>query len=54
MNLYFTTKLNKEQLIKLSDIVSDAGLVALASVVLPAVLDKFDLSRVTLGLFATV
>lgn len=43
-------KLNSEQLDKVSDIVSDVGLIALATVVLPALLDKFDIGKVILGL----
>lgn len=43
-------KLNRDQLVKLSDISSDIGLVALASVALPAVFDKVDLVRVIFGL----
>ncbi|MBI3559888.1 hypothetical protein HY087_02065 [Candidatus Gottesmanbacteria bacterium] len=42
-------RLTKHRLDKLSDIASDVGLVSLASVVLPAVLDKFDLTQVILG-----
>jgi hypothetical protein len=47
-------KLRRRQLDQLSDIASDVGLVALASVVLPAVLDKFDPIEVGLGLLATI
>lgn len=43
-------KLNDDQINKLSDIFSDIGLVALASVALPAVFDKVDLNRVISGL----
>lgn len=46
-------KLNKHQLEKLSDIASDVALVSLASVVLPAILDKFNIILVVLGLLAT-
>lgn len=46
--------LKDSQLEKLSDIASDIGLVALASVVLPAVFDKFNLTRVVLGLVAAI
>lgn len=52
--MLFIVKLKKRQLDKLSDIASDVGLVALAVVVIPAVLDKFDLVKVVLGLSATV
>lgn len=51
--MLFIPKINKDQKIKLSDIISDIGLVALASVVLPSVFDKYDLARVVLGLTAT-
>lgn len=45
-------RLTKRRFDKLSDIASDIGLVALASVVLPAVLDKIDAGRVVSGLAA--
>lgn len=41
--------LSDEQLTKLSDISSDLGVVAVASVVLPALLDKFKLLPILLG-----
>lgn len=40
----------RKQLGKVSDIFSDLGLVSIASVVLPAALDKIDTIRVVLGL----
>lgn len=46
-------RLSKPRLDKLSDICSDVALVALASVVLPAVFDRYDPLRVALGLFVT-
>jgi len=46
-------KLSRKQIAKLSDISSDVGLVFLASVVIPAALDKFNLVAVVLGLTAT-
>jgi len=46
------SKLN--QLNKLSDIASETALISLASVVLPAVLDKTDSARVIVGLVATI
>lgn len=46
-------RLNERQLEKLSDIASDSGLVALASVVLPAILDKFNPILVVSGLVTT-
>ncbi len=46
-------KLSKKQLEKLSDISSDVGLITLASVVLPAALDRFNPAAVVLGLLAT-
>lgn len=47
-------QLSKHQLDKLSDIASDVGLVSLASVVLPAVLDRVDVVKVLLGSVATI
>lgn len=47
-------RLSEKRLDKLSDIISDVGLVALAVVVIPAVIDKFDLFKVVLGLIVTV
>jgi len=46
-------KLKEKQLDKLSDIASDIGLVSPASVIFPAVLDKFSLTAVALGTFIT-
>lgn len=46
--------LSKKRLDKLSDIASDIGLVALATVVLPAVLDRFEPIRVILGLSVAI
>ncbi len=46
-------RLNNKQLDKLSDIASDVGLISLASVVLPAILDRVNLVLVVLGLLAT-
>ena len=46
-------RLSRKQIDKLSDISSDIGLIALASVVLPATLDKFNPIAVALGLLAT-
>lgn len=43
-------KLSEEQLIKLSDISADLGVVAVASVALPALLDKFQIFPAILGL----
>ncbi|MBA3724119.1 MAG: hypothetical protein H0W89_04510 [Candidatus Levybacteria bacterium] len=45
-----TIRLTRKQSGKLSDIISDLGLVSMASVVLPAALDKIDTIRVLLGL----
>jgi hypothetical protein len=42
-------KLTGRRVKKLSDIASDVGLVSLASVVLPAVLDKFNPLMILLG-----
>lgn len=41
--------LNQRQMEKLSDIASDLALVAVASLVLPAVFDKFDSIKIALG-----
>jgi len=46
--------LNKKQIEKLADIASDVGLVALASVVLPAVFDRFDPFKIFVGVIATM
>ncbi len=53
MKLFRLLRLSERQLEKLSDILSDAGLVALASVVLPALLDKFSVITIILGLIVT-
>lgn len=50
----FVPRLNKRQLDKLSDIVSDVALLSLASVVLPAILDKFNPLLIVLGLLTTI
>ena len=47
-------KLTDGQIQKLADIASDTGLVALGSVVLPAVFDHIDIMRITLGFIATI
>ncbi len=47
-------ELTDAQLSKLSDIASETALISLASVVLPAVLDKTDFARVVVGLVATI
>lgn len=47
-------RLNKEQIFKLSDIISDVGLIALATVVLPALFDKYDQNKLTLGLVTVI
>ncbi|MEK7186281.1 MAG: hypothetical protein AAB675_02875 [Patescibacteria group bacterium] len=48
------TKLNEEQLDKLSDIFSDLGLVGVAAVVLPAIFDKLNLLTAAFGVLATI
>lgn len=45
-------RLSKNQIYKLSDISSDIGLIWIAVVFLPAILDKFELFKVVLGLLA--
>lgn len=47
-------KLNDKQLEKMSDIAGDLGLVSLALIVLPSILDKFNLIQVVLGLIGTI
>ena len=47
-------RLGENQIQKLADIASDTGLVALGSVVLPAVFDRMDVMQMTLGFVATV
>lgn len=47
-------RLNKRQIEKLSDIISDIALVILASVTLPALLDKVDLARLLLGVILII
>ena len=47
-------RLGENQIQKLADIASDTGLVALGSVVLPAVFDRMDIMRMALGFVATV
>ena len=46
--------LNQNQLDKLSDISSDSALVSVASIVLPAVFDRFEPVKITLGITATL
>lgn len=53
MSLSFP-KLNEKQIDQLSDISKDLGMISLASVVLPAVLDKLNPLLVTLGAFITI
>jgi len=47
-------KFSNKRLEKLSDILSDVALVSLASVVLPAILDRFSPVLVVLGGIVTV
>lgn len=47
-------QLNEKQTDKISDIASDIGLVSLASVVIPAFFDRFNLTMVILGLSTTL
>ncbi len=55
MNMMFPfPRFNEKQIEKLSDLSSDVGLVALASVVLPAVFDKFNPAVLLLGSIATL
>lgn len=50
----FFLKLSEKRLDKLSAIVSDIALVSLDSVVLPAILDKFNPLLILLGSAATI
>jgi len=43
------TKPSRRQSDKFSDILSDIGLISLASVVLPAIFDRYDPERLLLG-----
>lgn len=45
-----TLRFNRSQLDKISDIGSDFALVAVASVALPAVFDKYDPVKITAGI----
>lgn len=47
-------RLNARQLDKLSDISSDVGLVALASVALPALFEKFNILVILIGSSLTI
>ena len=46
--------LNQKQIEKLSDIASDLGLVSVASVVLPAALEKFNVGAIMVGIVLAV
>lgn len=46
--------LSRRQIEKLSDISSDLGLVAAASVIIPAVLEKFNVVQLLFGAIASV
>lgn len=48
------TKPSRKQTDKLSDIISDGGLVSLVSVVLPAIFDKYNPYTILLGLLVTL
>lgn len=50
----YYVKLNEKQLEKLSDIAVDVGSISLASVVLPALLDKFNILVLLCGTVATI
>lgn len=47
-------RLAENQIQKLADIASDTGLIALGSVVIPAVLDHTNVLQMTLGLITTI
>lgn len=46
--------LTKDQVKKISDIASDIGIVALASVIIPSVLDKFNFFIIISGIIITL
>lgn len=48
--MFLFPRLNDKQIEKISDISSNIGLVALGSVALPAILDRFNAVLVILGL----
>lgn len=52
--IYMLLRLTDNQLQKLADIASDTGLVALGSVVIPAVFDHMNVKQMTLGIIATI
>ncbi|MFH1564284.1 MAG: hypothetical protein ABIC82_00305 [bacterium] len=47
-------RLSDKQVSKLADISSDIAILALASVVLPAILDRYDLFSALIGLWVTL
>ncbi len=51
--LQIQQRLNNKQIEKLSDMSSDVGMVMLASVFIPAVIDKTSFSLLVLGLLGT-
>lgn len=48
-----SVRLNRRQVDKLSDIFADTGLICLATIVIPAVLDRINLFLVLLGSIST-
>ena len=46
--------LTRDQIEKISDIASDIGIVALASVIIPSVLDRFNFIIIILGITITL
>jgi len=47
-------KLSQKQVYKISDIFSDMGVVMFASVVLPSILDKFNIYAIGFGIVSTL
>ncbi|MEK7616484.1 MAG: hypothetical protein AAB414_00325 [Patescibacteria group bacterium] len=52
--MFIESRLNQNQLDKMSDIASDLALISVASVGLPAVFDKYDPVKITAGIFAAI
>lgn len=53
-NKYKDIRLSSEQLQKLSDITADLGLVCIASIVLPAIFDRFNILLLFFGILVAI
>ena len=51
---FYWIKLSDQRIKKLSDVCSDLGIVLVASVVLPGILDKFNIALFVTGSFLAV